>query len=668
MNGTARSTRSGASIGMRVGSVGLIGVMGMILVGGVLLKAMDRLEATAAVVERSQRVAARIGDFNLSLSRARLEFETYRDSPSSLSLEPTEALVLIATTRLAKVKADVQNAALSAHVVKLEQMMAAVDDSVRRISPPERRSGAGSLDNLRRRVESAVAQVDAHRARLRATAAKPAQAIAELKLAAKLGDILRQAGEAERKPDTMAVIAMAGDIAEAISFARDAAIADQSGTVVGTLEALESAFEPWMGAAAAVTNDTAIALGVFDIIQPQVSTLIEENSEAAARAAAEAQVIKDETRSLVLWALAFALALAALASWRIGLGITRPIQAIREAMERLADGAVDVAIPHVRRRDEIGSMARSVEIFQAAMVERQRLSDGQLAAAKASAGRTDALTRAVGAFDGALGRASDEFAESTTRIAAFAAALSRMCATLDDSARVAVDAVAGTAGKSGGVAAATDELARSIAEIAQQTQRASGAVRQAVEGGGASQARMLALNERAADIQSIVALIEQVAAQTNLLALNATIEAARAGEAGRGFAVVAQEIKTLATQTAGATAEISRQIAGIQAAASEGANAVAAVSKLLSVAEQASVAVAATARQQDQSVAEIAQIMTELSAGAAGAEDAAARTFAETAKAAEMARSLGALSKQVEGASLRFNVDAKGFVAAVKAA
>jgi methyl-accepting chemotaxis protein len=77
----------------------------------------------------------------------------------------------------------------------------------------------------------------------------------------------------------------------------------------------------------------------------------------------------------------------------------------------------------------------------------------------------------------------------------------------------------------------------------------------------------------------VVALIHAIAAQTNLLALNATIEAARAGEAGRGFAVVATEVKNLASQTAHATEDISRQVAGIRSSTNEVVAAISAISR-----------------------------------------------------------------------------------------
>jgi methyl-accepting chemotaxis protein len=116
------------------------------------------------------------------------------------------------------------------------------------------------------------------------------------------------------------------------------------------------------------------------------------------------------------------------------------------------------------------------------------------------------------------------------------------------------------------VAAASEELASSVAEISRQVDASSRIAGEAVDQAQKTDSRISQLSQAAAKIGDVVNLIKTIAEQTNLLALNATIEAARAGEAGRGFAVVAAEVKTLAEQTAKATGEISQQIADIQSA------------------------------------------------------------------------------------------------------
>src|SRR5690606_357715 len=103
------------------------------------------------------------------------------------------------------------------------------------------------------------------------------------------------------------------------------------------------------------------------------------------------------------------------------------------------------------------------------------------------------------------------------------------------------------------VAAATEEMSASIAEINRQVHESTCIANEAVQQAEITDARIGELSKAAARIGNVVNLITSIAEQTNLLALNATIEAARAGESGKGFAVVAQEVKTLATQTGKAT-------------------------------------------------------------------------------------------------------------------
>ncbi|MFM8616762.1 MAG: methyl-accepting chemotaxis protein, partial [Alphaproteobacteria bacterium] len=158
----------------------------------------------------------------------------------------------------------------------------------------------------------------------------------------------------------------------------------------------------------------------------------------------------------------------------------------------------------------------------------------------------------------------------------------------------------------------------------------------------------------------VVRLITDIAGQTNLLALNATIEAARAGDAGKGFAVVASEVKTLASQTARATEQISAQISAIQAATGDAVGAVQEVANAIQRVNGVAGAIAAAVEEQDavtrdisasvQSVAkqndEAATAMREVSKVAEGARTSSGtvKTAAET-----VADVTGRLGEQVDG-------------------
>ncbi|NGX95465.1 MAG: PAS domain-containing protein [Candidatus Afipia apatlaquensis] len=162
----------------------------------------------------------------------------------------------------------------------------------------------------------------------------------------------------------------------------------------------------------------------------------------------------------------------------------------------------------------------------------------------------------------------------------------------------AVSASTQTSSNMQAVASGAEELAASVSEISRQASDALSISLQAVQQANETSAIVSGLAIAAQKIGDVVKLINNIAEQTNLLALNATIEAARAGEAGRGFAVVASEVKSLATQTAKATDEISAQIAEVQGTTTSAVNVIEAITQTISRINEISAAIAASVEEQ----------------------------------------------------------------------
>jgi methyl-accepting chemotaxis protein len=656
-------------IGGKITLVSSIGIGGMLVVGLTLLWSMGQLEESSATVEKSQQAGERLSDFNHAMNQARIKFEAFKDAPGKLTIESTEALLDVAAQKALTLQEQSAGIIGDSEMVKLIEMVTTIRDSIRQIIPSDKRSGPESHERLKLTLEDRVSALAELRQDLLKVRDHTSESFAGLLLAAKIGDILSTIAEADTKPDRMLLIKLAGEIEDSTGIiAKTPKSTQKNVEAARTIERLSQAFELWLNQAIMMQNDIAISSSIFTIIAPIMDKMTEQRTMLANQAQANAAMVKSQTRLMTVATLLISLLLASLVAYVIGRSITRPIAAIRNAMQDIAGGATDQAIPHTDHTNEIGSMARSVQIFQGAMQERQRLTDVQLDAATERASRSRDLTEAVQSFNGALSGTRQALSDSSGKLGTFSISLADISQSLDGNARSAMEASAGTAQKSTSVATATEELAYSIAEISVQTERANSAVQKAVVSSNESQERMISLRSRAGEITSIVEIINSVASQTNLLALNATIEAARAGQAGKGFAIVAQEIKALANQTANATADISRQILSMQQAASEGASAVGAMAETLSLVEESSVAVAAAVRQQDHSVTEIARIMADLSGEATMAQDASSRTFSETEEAKAMAEALRTISETVETISTQFRSEAERFMTVVNSA
>ena len=244
--------------------------------------------------------------------------------------------------------------------------------------------------------------------------------------------------------------------------------------------------------------------------------------------------------------------------------IARPLQRMAQTMSRMAKGDLGVAIEGSRRKDEIGAMARAVEVFRDnAVALRQADSARAVEREQAQAEKAAALDAVAVAFENDILAIASAVSHSANELEVFARGMTEV---LDESHRHAstVTAVAAESTSSAaGAAAAVEELSASIGEISGQVGMASGIIAEATQCAGSAVAHTSALVTSVKDIDQVASLITAIARQTNLLALNATIEAAHAGEAGRGFAVVAQEVKALAAQTTAALAGIRDKTASV---------------------------------------------------------------------------------------------------------
>ena len=285
----------------------------------------------------------------------------------------------------------------------------------------------------------------------------------------------------------------------------------------------------------------------------------------------------------------------------IGRGIVRPIAGMTEAMTRLAQGDLDVAVPVRDSTDEIGVMARSVDVFKQNAIVNRRLTEANVKEQAARDRRQAAMDSHTQDFGTSVSGVMASLGQSAGKMHTAANEMSEAAKRTRDSTSGAVDGANASARDLNSVAVAAEQMAASISEISRQVAHVTTAVAKAVDRASETDKKVAGLADTADRIGDVVRLITDIAGQTNLLALNATIEAARAGEAGKGFAVVASEVKTLATQTAKATDQIGAQIVAIRTSTSEAVEAVRDVG--LAIGQVASVATAIAAAVEQQAAA-----------------------------------------------------------------
>jgi methyl-accepting chemotaxis protein len=353
----------------------------------------------------------------------------------------------------------------------------------------------------------------------------------------------------------------------------------------------------------------------------------------------------------------------------LGRSIVHPIKGMTAAMRKIADGETSTAIPAQERRDEVGAMAQSVQVFKDNMIEAARLRGEQdVLKAQADAERKQLLSRMADNFESGVRASLDTLTGAATEMQATSKSMSATAGEASHQATsVAVVAEQASANVQT-VAAATEELSSSVSEIGRQVTQSTAIAGQAVAEANRTNVTVQGLSAAAQKIGDVVKLISDIASQTNLLALNATIEAARAGDAGRGFAVVANEVKSLASQTAKATEEISAQVGAMQGATADAVQAIESIGRTIGSINEIASAISVAVEQQGSATREIARNVQEAAQGTGqvssnitGVNQAADKTGSAASKVLSSA-------EQLSGQATALRADVDSFLANIRAA
>ncbi|SDF40785.1 methyl-accepting chemotaxis protein [Thalassobaculum litoreum] len=443
--------------------------------------------------------------------------------------------------------------------------------------------------------------------------------------------------------------------------------------VVDTLVRQLTAYENTLRSVGEVIEQrNTLITGTLDRIGPQVAEEIEtmKLDYKSVQDTLGPQMQSDTENSVVvsIAVATVAVIVGVLAALLITRSIAGPVGGLTSAMGRLSDGDVATQIPSTEQKDEIGLMARAVQVFKDNMIRAQELEEQEKIQQAERNRRTEAVEMAVNDFQSqiterleALRGVSDELGQS-------ADTLTGVASETKEQSTGAAAASDQTAANVQSVSAAAEEMDSSFGEIVSQVSRASTSVENTSGRARQTLISIEDLQEQSEGIAQVIELITGIAEQTNLLALNATIEAARAGDAGKGFAVVASEVKSLATQTGKATEEISDKIRRVQEACGISVGAVRAIVTSIEEVNEISAAISAAVEQQKAATSEITRNMQEAAKGTEQLSSNIARVNEASDRTSSTVGGVTTAARRTEAEAVAMKDAIDGFIQRVKAA
>jgi methyl-accepting chemotaxis protein len=395
-------------------------------------------------------------------------------------------------------------------------------------------------------------------------------------------------------------------------------------------------------------------------------------AEAALDAAKEHTAVQraaaQRSLAMQLGLLAIAIALTMGAMMAVTRRVITPLHNMRDAMLKVAGGDLSVDTGYAKRSDEIGALAGALETFKQQANDKLRIEAQERERNAGATARQRAIESYVGEFESLVRQTLQQLGDASGQMRTTSSGLSKVSRQTNERVMVAEKASNEASMSVESVASASEELSASINDISQQAAHAAGIASRAVSQASETDGTVQGLAKSAGRIGEVVGLINTIAAQTNLLALNATIEAARAGEAGRGFAVVASEVKSLASQTAKATEEISEQIADIQKVAGEAIDAIKGIGSIIGEVNEVATAIAAAVQEQGAATQEITRSTQYAAQGTKNVSDNITGVKADADAAAAAADNVKQASEILENQSQQLGSQVTEFLGKIRAA
>ncbi len=338
------------------------------------------------------------------------------------------------------------------------------------------------------------------------------------------------------------------------------------------------------------------------------SLLVEFTTEQGFNFRENADAIAERTLHIQILGTALVLALGVFIVAMISRHLGRPLNVISSRMKAVSERDFAGDIPFLEKTDELGDMARAINVFRNNALEVERLQDEKAnAMARASDRRRESRERIAADFEATIRQVAGAISEAIGGMRETAGALDDTAKeTSRQSASVAAAAEQAT-GDAQSAASGAEGLTTSIREVGDRATKSANVTGGAVTAAREISEKVASLDEAVGKVGDVVDLIDEIAQKTNLLALNATIEAARAGEAGKGFAVVAGEVKNLATQTASSTHEIDILIDAIRNQTEETVVAIRGMNGTIETLDDNATAIAQSGERQAEATGEISR-------------------------------------------------------------